>query len=480
MELPGDIAEQQAAALNYEPELEGPKVGEKRSSNEIADAFIGDETHPVFVAKSRALPRKYSHWRKVQGDGNCGWRAIGFAYFETLVQRGDVDVLSGELARVSSLDSYLMNVGGFDTMLFEDMTSVTLDLFQELIAAFEEGQDTGADATEHAMSILFDKWNDPDASNSMIYHLRLLAASYLKGNVAQYRDFIAVAGGEDQSVDLYCDSWILPVAKEIDHVAIDLLFHVLIAGADIVLEIAYLDTNEGAEVKQGRWPPEANDMKPEELGPTINLLFRPGHYDLLYRRENQPSPPPPPSAPAVVQVNRVSSLSHQHQPQSNFSSLGSFSSIDMGIMSMIPGSSLGGPPSAFQPSVFGTPSPMSPMESAYSPPAQTTWIPQQSADGPAAAPSPLSPSYSGPSQPSPQPQMPNPTRFSKYCFTVAAEPPAPPPLDSSHQALQTPTFKQSFYNPAHYANPGFTPEQWKPDQEDHVPRGRTGGRNKSS
>ncbi|ETS74174.1 hypothetical protein PFICI_14040 [Pestalotiopsis fici W106-1] len=466
MEAPSDLAQQEAAARDYQPELKGPYVSDKKSSQAITEEYA--KANPVYVAKTVALPLTYTTYRQIQGDGNCGWRAIGFAYFENLVQCGDIDHLQTEFARIMSLNEFIQHTGGFDLYLFEDMVEPTTTLFEEVIKALDQGQD--------AMPIVLDMWNGP-ASDGMIYHLRLLAASWLKGNLPQYEAFIT------GDATTYCDQWIMPVNKEIDQIALDLLFNVFLKPADIVLEIAYLDTSPGTEVNTHRWPDEAKSKDPAELGFMINLLYRPDHYDILYREQVlAPQPAAPPAAPASVQVNRVSSLSHHHDIQSNVSSLGAFSTMNMGALSMIPGFGVGGPPpSSFPP--LGSP-PISPMESAFSPPAQTSWIPQYT-ESPAVAQSPLSPTHSVPSQPSPQPQTQDATsltslRFSKHMFPVPGGAEASPqPPDPAFQ-VQTNIFKQSYYNTAHYNNPHFQPEEYKPDQDEDAPTGRMANRKKSS
>ncbi|PBP24435.1 peptidase C65 Otubain [Diplocarpon rosae] len=67
-----DIEAQEAMARDYNPALEGPLVGEKKSSMAIAEEYA--RADPIYVAKTAALPQNYSHYRPVLGDGNCGWR----------------------------------------------------------------------------------------------------------------------------------------------------------------------------------------------------------------------------------------------------------------------------------------------------------------------------------------------------------------------------------------------------------------------
>ncbi|KAH6647155.1 peptidase C65 Otubain-domain-containing protein [Truncatella angustata] len=510
MEPPSDLAQQEAAARDYKPELEGPLVGEQKSSHAITEEYA--KANPIYVTKTiwrqafsarwqpqrvfhvalhdatadscaplhltliypnqnvdfsfQALPHTYSLYRPIQGDGNCGWRAIGFGYFENLIRCRDINRLQAESARLTALNEYIEKVGGYDPYIFEDMAESTFDLFAEITQAVSQRQD--------AMPILLNKWNSIDHSNAMIYHLRLLAASWLKGNLAQYEHFIT---GDANS---YCDEWILPVNKEIDQIAVDLLFNIFLEPANVVLEIAYLDTSPGAEVNVHRWPDEAKGMDPTQLGPTINLLYRPDHYDILYR-DSVPQPPPP-AAPVSLHVNRVASLSHQHEIQNHAPvPLGTYHNLDMTALSMLPGFDS----APFAP--LGSPQPMSPMGSAYSPSPQPAWIQQTPYSDPVpSASSPMSSTHSGPSQPSPQPQSQDaPTgglaslRFSKHMF------PMPGGSDSTSYTpeptfqVQTNIFKQSFYNTAHYNNPHFQPEEYRPDQDDEIPTGRMSGRKRS-
>jgi ubiquitin thioesterase protein OTUB1 len=70
---------------------QGPLVGEKTPSTAITEEYA--KADPVYIEKTmvcthvpkqvlrvsrltwyKALPQTYSHYRPIQGDGNCGWR----------------------------------------------------------------------------------------------------------------------------------------------------------------------------------------------------------------------------------------------------------------------------------------------------------------------------------------------------------------------------------------------------------------------
>ncbi|KAI0008176.1 cysteine proteinase [Xylariaceae sp. FL0662B] len=450
---PSDLAQQEAAARDYKPQLEGPLVGEKKPSSAIAEEYA--KADATYVAKTMALPQTYSHYRPIQGDGNCGWRAIAFAYFETLVQYGDINQLQGELARLTSLNNFIQNVGGHSRWLFEDIVTETFDLFNEIITALSNGHP--------ALGLVMAKFNDPSSSQSIVYHQRLLASSWLKGNYAQYEPWIA--GG----VEHYIQDTIMPVDREIDHIGVVLLCDVLLKPANMVLEIAYLDRSEGIEVNVHRMPEEANGQDPAVLGPIIYLLYRPGHYDILYRNSII-RPPPIPPAPTTLQINRATSFTHHNEIESTMPSLQGDFTLDLTALGMLPGFE----PAPSMSPLASPPAAPSPMTDPYAPSPQSPWLPQHFPDGIPAAPPPQQ-QPSPPQQQATTPMTIHPLRFSKYNFPDLVE------TNSFHEpAFTTNTFKNSHFNVAHYNNMNFQPEMYRPDAEEEIPTGKGGGRKRSS
>lgn len=457
------IAEQEAAARDWKPDLDGPLVSDKTSSHVITEEYA--KADPVYVAKTLALPQTYSHYRPILGDGNCGWRAIGFGYLECLIRTGDVTAVQAELARMMSFNDYIASVGGYDFTIFEDMVEETFQVMRDIVDAMSTGQD--------AMEILISKFNDKMISAPIMYHLRLLAASWLKGNLDEFGSFVV------GDVDDYCNEWILPVDKEMDHISLALLFNALVKPANIVLEVVYLDLSEGNHANVHRMPEEAEGQDSSMLGSVIHLLYRPGHYDILYR---DPVPPLPPAPVGTVdlQVNRVTGFTHHHQIQSSVTSLGDYATLDMSALAMIPG--LGGP--ALSPlSPPPAPSPLT--ADGYSPSPPSPWIsqvPPPFADGlPAIPAAPQQPSPSQQQQQQSVPPLAIPLlRFSKYNYSIPGD--ADSSTYSAEPTFTTPTFKHSHFNTAHYNNPHFQPEEYKPGYDDEIPMGssKTGGRKRSS
>ncbi|KAI1129989.1 peptidase C65 Otubain-domain-containing protein [Nemania abortiva] len=472
---PNEIAQQEAAARDFEPQLEGPLVGEKVSSQAITAEYA--RADPTYVAKTmvssmpprhctsylrtglltvyscspQALPQTYSHYRPIQGDGNCGWRAIAFAYFEILIQRNDINLVQTELQRMTNLNKYIEDVGGQEPTIVELMVEETLALFSEIVAAMSEGKDP--------MPSLVAKFNESSTSQCLVYHLRLLAGARLKEDTAKYEPYL------DGDVESYLQTTVMPVNREIDHICVVLVHDILLAPANIVLEIAYLDRSEGAEVNVHRLPEGANGQDSSTLGPTIYLLYRPGHYDILYR-DTTPHVPVPP-APLNLQVNRVTyneTFENPVPPMQDTSY-----TMDMSPLAMIPGltSSLG----PFGPQSTATPSPMADL---FAPSPASSWVSRQFTPEVASAPPPA--------QPSPPQATVHPLRFSKYNFPNLPEM-AAENNNTYEPAFTTNTFKNSHFNTAHYNNQNFQPEMYHPDAEEEAPSNgtsKTGGRKRST
>lgn len=207
-------------------------------------------------------------------------------------------MIQGEMVRMQSLNQYIIDVGGYSPYLYEDMVEETTILMQEILSVMPD--------RTRALEIVLQKFNDEGSSSAIIYHLRLLAASWLKGHpeLEPFTQGLGLAG--------YCSEWLERPNKEIDHLGIVLLSNVLLKEAGFVLEIAYLDRSPGSQVTVYRFPDEHNGQDPSTLGPMMHLLYRPDHYDILYRHPpvvievhramTYPTPLPKPQGGSVLQL----------------------------------------------------------------------------------------------------------------------------------------------------------------------------------
>ncbi|KAJ5299665.1 hypothetical protein N7476_011222 [Penicillium atrosanguineum] len=262
--LPLDEMERfQKLSNEFEPDVQGPLVSTKQSSHSIAMDYANAD--PTLATKTSALAITHPMTRIMKGDGNCGWRAVTFGYFETLYALRDPMRVQREMSRIESLNTLLVQVG-LDPTLYEIFVDATEDAFAQTLAAIQNG--------EQDETYLVNAFNDEFNSNSIITHFRLLTSTWMKLNPQQYQAFLS------GPLDEYCAKHIDPLKTEIDQVGLQALLDGIIQGSGFGVEILYLDRSEGDAVT-----PHQLVSGSTPNGPTIRLLYRPGHYDLLYRAE---------------------------------------------------------------------------------------------------------------------------------------------------------------------------------------------------
>jgi ubiquitin thioesterase protein OTUB1 len=364
-----------------------------------------------------------------------------------------------------------------------------------------------------ARVILLQRFNDNTVEANIIYYFRMLAATSLKANAAIYDPFVADHGG----IASYCSQAIDIVNREIEHLGIIGLANLLLKPIDFVLEIAYLDRSPGSQVNRYCFPEEANGQDPAVLGPTLYLLYRPDHYDILYRTPPIQAPPAVPSGSVDLQVNRVSSLTNNMTINTIAGGAANFTSSGMDLLSMLPNFSLNSLTSMGD---LGNISPMTSPPTAASPVSEhyvssqqsNSWtpfseplpsqVPQQQPPPslpPVVSPSPMTPSTSM----TPSPTLMNATSIRSSSSSSSHLPAlvssvrpvgstsgyhirfSPVQLEYEeckrsnvrepvYQTTTSSTFKNSVWNRAHFGNPDFHPEEYIPD-DDHSD-GRGGGR----
>ncbi|KAF2720344.1 cysteine proteinase [Polychaeton citri CBS 116435] len=457
-----DMEEMQRLSNKWEPETTGPLISQRSPATAIVAEYAS--AGETFQQKTAWLAQKYPNYRTVRGDGRCGWRAIAFGYFEGLIQSADATKFLEEETRLRSLNNVL-NAAGFDQYLYEDFADEVFDLIRRLGTAL---------AANNAEQTLEEALNDDNVSMCIITHLRSLTKAWMVTNPNDYEAFC-----EGHTIDQYADDNIMPVTSEIDHVGMSALNSVLLAPAGIGLEVSYLDQSVGTEVNVHSFERDGSGV------PTIHvvrLLYRPGHYDILYKPEDLA--PEPASVPTYLQFG-----SHAHNDPI----------YDLGVpdfMTMIPGmsyaSSCGGgwmssnsnmgfaPPDPFQPVSSVPPAPsVAPISQASTTPVprlatHTSMQPQ--------------PPYSVQPAHASTPALP-PNQIVQQEFSLDEVPQASaahpiqtqlvgggpfrpsmwelkPDLQATTQVqFQTSIFRNSHFNTAHFLNPDFQPEEWSPETE---------------
>uniref|UniRef100_A0A7N4NR25 Ubiquitin thioesterase OTUB1 n=1 Tax=Sarcophilus harrisii TaxID=9305 RepID=A0A7N4NR25_SARHA len=210
---------------------------------------LGSHTSSPFPPQD--LHKKYSYIRKTRPDGNCFYRAFGFSHLEALLED------SKELQRfkaISAKSKEDLVSQGFTEFTIEDFHNTFMDLIEQV-----EKRTSVAD--------LLASFNDQSTSDYLVVYLRLLTSGYLQRESKFFEHFIE--GG--RTVKEFCQQEVEPMCKESDHIHIIALAQAL----SVSIQVEYMDRGEGGTTNP--------HVFPEGSEPKVYLLYRPGHYDILYK-----------------------------------------------------------------------------------------------------------------------------------------------------------------------------------------------------
>lgn len=227
-------------------------IGDREDLISLKNEYMNDD---IYHKKVVDLSKKYDSIRRTRPDGNCFFRAFGFAYLEYLLDKKDEYESFREVAEKSKDKLIALRFPKFTVEDFHD-------IFMEVVNTIGEGGDD-------RRSELYRMFNEQGYSDYFVVYLRLIASAHLQENADFYQNFIE---GNRTVID-FCHQEVEPMYKESDHIHIIALSSVLNVG----VRVRYMDRGDESEVI-------AHDF-PEGSPPRIHLLYRPGHYDILYEKE---------------------------------------------------------------------------------------------------------------------------------------------------------------------------------------------------
>ena len=273
----------------------------------------------------QVLMKTYLSIRMVRGDGNCYYRAFLYSMCEQLMNHPI------ELERITKLSTYLLlgfkikrgwtvlhsipassrwgwtidagsyvtfsnvvffllpyptlscfhrlvkdsnqqviSIGGYEEMAIEIFYDTLVELLERLNPTpTTTNRITSVDALQEELT------QESSTSDYCTWYLRVLTATFLKSDPSRFLPYL-----EDGYDDIatYCATQIEPMGKECTMVQVLALAEYL----QIPTKIEYLDGHEFAN----------HQLTHHWFGPPfdgtsiqVNLLYRPGHYDILYRKD---------------------------------------------------------------------------------------------------------------------------------------------------------------------------------------------------
>lgn len=112
-------------------------------------------------------------------------------------------------------------------------------------------------------------FRNPEESNYLVMLLRFITSGEIINNSFLYETFI----DNQIPVETFCHLEVEPIDKEADQITIMALINYL----EVAIKIVYLDASKNKEAYTVILPESA-----EQSAVIATLLYRPGHYDILY------------------------------------------------------------------------------------------------------------------------------------------------------------------------------------------------------
>ena len=141
---------------------------------------------------------------------------------------------------------------------------VGVETFQETVVELLE-----VDLPNMTEETLFALFNNKGESEHIVWYARVLCAGYMKKNGDRFLPFLP---GEWADIHDYCSHEVEPQNKECDQPQIIALAEML----GVTIQIEYLSSSELSEDET------TVSLGPSESDIKVCLLYRPGHYDVLY------------------------------------------------------------------------------------------------------------------------------------------------------------------------------------------------------
>jgi ubiquitin thioesterase protein OTUB1 len=160
---------------------------------------------------------------------------------------------------VKESNSQVTNIGGYDEM--------AIDIFYDAIVEFLEGL-----SKSMAVDALHNELIQENATSDYCsWYLRVLTATYLKSDPTRFLPYL-----EDGYMDIatFCQTQIEPMGKECTMVQVLALAEAF----QVRVKIEYLDGREFQDKLS------CHEFGPEASPTQLTLLYRPGHYDILYAK----------------------------------------------------------------------------------------------------------------------------------------------------------------------------------------------------
>ena len=221
--------------------------------SDLRDAYEPNSTAARKVAE---LSKTHPQFRKIRPDGNCFYRGLLWGSLESAVRSQSLDSYRALLKRVS-LTCIEEGYDSFAIEEFHDLLDENLGLIlghSSLALSIQQMELTFAtDASIDGYAVAF---------------LRCACGAALKKWQEEYMAFLPEPY---TSMESFCRNEVDPMNKDADEIHLVALSRLL----GLKLSVAYIDGSDSESVKIHQFGEPSSSLH-------VCLLYRPGHYDLIY------------------------------------------------------------------------------------------------------------------------------------------------------------------------------------------------------
>ncbi|KAG5532768.1 hypothetical protein RHGRI_027163 [Rhododendron griersonianum] len=282
-----DAIMQQQSSIWAEEAEKIPFVGDKAREPLSSLAAEYQSGSPILLEKIKLLTEEFAAIRRTRGDGNCFFRSFMFSYLERILESQDQEEVHRITGNVENCRRTLQSLGYAD-FTFEDFFALFLEQLESVLQGNKE-------SISH--DELIQRSRDQSVSDYIVMFFRFVTSGEIRKRSEFFEPFIL--GLTNATVEQFCKSSVEPMGEESDHVHITALSDAL----GVPIRVVYLDRSScdagGVSVNHHDFipnPPSGGDLPlaaatataaggsggSEIIKPFITLLYRPGHYDILY------------------------------------------------------------------------------------------------------------------------------------------------------------------------------------------------------
>ncbi|RZC60352.1 hypothetical protein C5167_022101 [Papaver somniferum] len=236
---------------------------------------------PILLEKIQVLSESYAAIRRTRGDGNCFFRSFMFSYLEHILESQDKAEVDRITANIEQCKKTLQSLGYAD-FTFEDFFALFLEQLENVL----QGNESSISHDD-----LVQRSRDQSVSDFVVMFFRFVTSGEIRRRSEFFEPFIL--GLSNATVEQFCKTSVEPMGEESDHVHIIALSDAL----GVPIRVMYLDRSscdaEGVSVNHHDFIPTVGDVQnttskgvSDSVKPFITLLYRPGHYDILYPKQS--------------------------------------------------------------------------------------------------------------------------------------------------------------------------------------------------